>query len=81
MKQCVVTPTCFDLQYTDHLQGVTERQYNMYRNRDGIINILTSVQKQKSADIIKFVCSCVELVHKMRSLYIYWLLQNFLAYV
>jgi len=39
-------------------------QKSIYKNRDRLLNTLKFVHKI-SADIIKFVCSCAEVVHKM----------------
>ena len=47
----------------DHLQGVTEYQYNIYKNIDWLLNALKYVHKVPE-DVAIFVCSRVELVHK-----------------
>jgi hypothetical protein len=49
----------------DHLQGITEYHSSIHNNLDGLLNTLEFMH-ETSLDITKFVCSSVELVHKMR---------------
>jgi len=43
---------------------------------DGLLNTL-KVGREMSVDIIKLVCSCAELVPKMRRLYFHGFIQRF----
>jgi hypothetical protein len=71
LRLCFLNAICHNSGHVsiglDYLQGVTEHQSSIYKNKDGLLNTLKFVHKI-FVGIIKFVCCSAELVHKMQKL-------------